>query len=63
MLTHGRLVALALALDEGKTEAHKARGQTHRSMWVHEILWARKHLREYHRLVKELKLDGVKGYG
>ncbi len=34
-------------------------GRAHWSMWVHEILWVRKHLREEHHLVQELKLDGA----
>lgn len=45
-----------LARDE---KAGKERGRTRR-MWVEiEILWARKHLSEYHRLVRELRLDGA----
>ncbi|KAI3375670.1 hypothetical protein L3Q82_003972 [Scortum barcoo] len=28
-------------------------------VWVHEVLWVRKHLGELHRLVRELKFDGA----
>lgn len=44
MSTHSTV----LALYEEKAEAGRERGQTRR-MWVHEILWARKHLAEYHK--------------
>lgn len=55
MLTHVKV----LALDEGKAEARRDRGRTCQSVWIHEILWARKHLGKYHHLVQELKLDGA----
>lgn len=48
MSTQSKVLALALALYEEKAEAGRERGQTRR-MWVHEILWARKHLAEYHK--------------
>ncbi len=41
MPAQARVLALALALDEGKAEARAETGQTRQSMWVHEILWAR----------------------
>uniref|UniRef100_A0A672R0C1 Zgc:194221 n=1 Tax=Sinocyclocheilus grahami TaxID=75366 RepID=A0A672R0C1_SINGR len=57
MLTQCRVLALVLALDGGVVEPRRKKGRTRRSVWVHEILGARKQLSEYHRLVQELKLD------
>lgn len=31
----------SIGLDEGKAGARREGGRTRRSMWVHEILWAR----------------------
>ncbi len=57
MSAQGGVLALALVLVKGKAEALRESGRTRWSVWVHEILRVRQHLREYHRLVQELKLD------